>query len=485
MSDSKEIGITVKKNDNFPEWYTQAVTKSGLVDYSPVKGFIILRPYGYRIWENIKEILDKKLKESGHENAFLPILIPESLLSKEKDHFTGFTPEVFWVTKAGNNNLSDKLAVRPTSETLAYNIFSKWIMSHRDLPLKINFWNSALRAEIKSTKPFIRNSEFLWQEGHTVHETSRDAETEVLLILGYYQELIENYLAIPTVKGLKTEKEKFVGASYTTSLESIMPDGKALQMATSHNLGQNFSKPFEIRFLGKDSKQYFAWQTSWGMSWRLIGALIMVHGDDKGLILPPNIAPIQIVIVPIYKNNNKELVIEESRKLQNELVCGGLRSYLDARDEYTSGWKFNDWEIKGIPLRINLGSRDINNEKLELVRRDTKEKLIIERKNDLVRTLTTILSDIQKAMYDKALQFHLNNFHRVSSYDDMRYKLAKNSGFILSTWCGNEDCENKIKNDTGADIRIIPFDLKEKDENARCIFCKKTSKHVVIFAKAY
>lgn len=286
MSELKEIGITTRKEVDFSEWYTQVVTKTGLIDYSPVKGFIVLKPYGYRIWEIIKESLDKKLKESGHENGFLPILIPESLLSKEKDHFEGFIPEVFWVTKAGNTDLLEKLAVRPTSETLAYHIFSQWIMSYRDLPLKINFWNSALRAEIKSTKPFIRNSEFLWQEGHTVHEHQKEAEEEVLLILNYYQYIIENFLAIPTVQGIKTEREKFVGALYTNALESLMPDGKALQMATSHNLGQNFSKPFEIRFLGRDSKQYFAWQTSWGISWRVIGAMIMIHGDNKGLILP-------------------------------------------------------------------------------------------------------------------------------------------------------------------------------------------------------
>ncbi|HET7643731.1 MAG TPA: aminoacyl--tRNA ligase-related protein, partial [Nitrososphaeraceae archaeon] len=287
MSDINEIGITTKKNEDFSEWYIQVVTKAGLIDYSPVKGFIILKPYGYRIWEIIKENLDKRLKEYGHENGFLPILIPESLLTKEKNHFKGFNPEVFWVSKAGNNELIDKLAVRPTSETLAYQIFSKWIRSYRDLPLKINFWNSALRAEIKATKPLIRNSEFLWQEGHTVHENSQKAEEEVFLILNLYQDIIENFLAIPTFKGLKTDKEKFVGASYTTTLESLMPDGKALQMATSHNLGQNFAKPFEIRFLDRDSKHYFGWQTSWGLSWRVIGALIMMHGDDKGLILPP------------------------------------------------------------------------------------------------------------------------------------------------------------------------------------------------------
>ncbi|MFB5598792.1 MAG: proline--tRNA ligase [Nitrososphaeraceae archaeon] len=475
----------MKKDENLSEWYTQVVSKAGLIDYSPVKGFIILRPYGYQIWENIKEILDSKLKSSGHQNAFLPILIPESLLSKEKDHFSGFTPEVFWVTRAGNNKLGDNLAVRPTSETLAYSIFSKWIMSHRDLPLKLNFWNSALRAEIKSTKPFIRNSEFLWQEGHSVHGSYKEAEQEVLLILEYYQDLIENFLAIPTVKGFKTEKEKFVGALYTTTLESIMPDGKALQMATSHNLGQNFSRPFEIRFLAKDSKQYFAWQTSWGASWRLIGALVMVHGDDKGLILPPNIAPIQIVIVPIFKNKDKNLVIEESERLKRELLAGGLKIHLDDREEYTSGWKFNDWEIKGIPLRINIGLRDIHQKKLEIVRRDTKEKITINRDENLLDSLTSMLHHIQNSMLEKASQLHERSISRVYDYEEMQMKLKENCGFIVTNWCGSVECEIKVKNNTGADIRVIPFDSEGKDGESFCILCKRPSKYNVMFAKAY
>jgi prolyl-tRNA synthetase len=420
LSEIKEIGITTKKkNEDFSEWYTQVVSKTGIIDYSPVKGFIILKPYGYKIWEIIKEILDKKLKESGHENGFLPILIPESLLTKEKNHFKGFNPEVFWVSKAGNNELIDKLAVRPTSETLAYQIFSKWIRSYRDLPLKINFWNSALRAEIKATKPLIRNSEFLWQEGHTVHENSQKAEEEVFLILSLYQEFIENFLAIPTIKGLKSDKEKFVGALYTTTLESLMPDGKALQMATSHNLGQNFAKPFEIRFLDRDSKHYFGWQTSWGLSWRVIGALVMMHGDDKGLILPPKIAPIQVVIVPIFKNKDRDIVIEESKKLLDELKQKELRVLLDDRDEYTAGWKFNDWEIKGVPLRINIGIRDIKNKKIELVRRDTGEKIVMDREICSDR-IFSFLSLTQNFLYDNAKERQNNDTINTTNYDEMK-----------------------------------------------------------------
>ncbi|MGE3858887.1 MAG: proline--tRNA ligase [Nitrososphaeraceae archaeon] len=482
MSEIKEIGITTKKNEDFSEWYTQVVTKAGLIDYSPVKGFIILKPYGYKIWEIIKEILDKKLKESGHENGFLPILIPESLLTKEKNHFKGFNPEVFWVSKAGNNELIDKLAVRPTSETLAYQIFSKWIRSYRDLPLKINFWNSALRAEIKATKPLIRNSEFLWQEGHTVHENSQKAEEEVFLILSLYQEIIENFLAIPTIKGLKTDKEKFVGALYTTTLESLMPDGKALQMATSHNLGQNFAKPFEIRFLDRDSKHYFGWQTSWGLSWRVIGALVMMHGDDKGLILPPKIAPIQVVIVPIFKNKDRDIVIEESKKLLDELKQKELRVLLDDRDEYTAGWKFNDWEIKGVPLRINIGIRDIKNKKIELVRRDTGEKIVLDREVCSDR-IFSFLSLTQNFLYDNAKERQHNDTISTTNYDEMKNILKNKGGFILAYWCENEECESNIKNDTGADIRLVKFE--KLDSNGKCIYCNTDSEKTVIFAKAY
>ena len=482
MSELKEIGITTRKEVDFSEWYTQVVTKAGLIDYSPVKGFIVLKPYGYKIWEIIKDSLDKKLKESGHENGFLPILIPESLLSKEKEHFEGFTPEVFWVTKAGTTDLLEKLAVRPTSETLAYHIFSKWIMSYRDLPLKINFWNSALRAEIKSTKPFIRNSEFLWQEGHTVHENQKEAEEEVLLILNYYQYIIENFLAIPTIQGIKTEREKFVGALYTNALESLMPDGKALQMATSHNLGQNFSKPFEIRFLGRDSKQYFAWQTSWGISWRVIGALIMIHSDNKGLILPPKIAPTQLVIVPIFKNKERAIVIEESKKLFVELKNLDFRVIVDDREEYTAGWKFNDWEVKGVPLRINIGIRDIKNNNLEIVRRDTGEKILIKRV-DCIKSVHFYLDQIQKSMFEKAKNIQDNNIIKISNYEEMKKILNEKGGFILADWCEKEECENSIKNETGADIRLIPLEKYASDN--KCIYCNENSKLTVIFAKAY
>jgi len=414
LSSVSSPGIDAKRNEDFSEWYTQVVLKAGLADYAPVKGFIVLRPYGYAIWESIRDILDRRFKETGHQNAFLPVLIPESLLSKEKEHFAGFTPEVFWVTKAGDTDIGERLALRPTSETLAYSVFAKWITSYRDLPLKINFWNSALRAEIKATKPFIRTSEFLWQEGHTVHATEEEAEQEVMMILDIYRDLIENYLAVPSLTGYKSDGEKFVGAKYTTTLEGLMADGRALQMGTSHHLGQNFSKPFEIKYLGKDTKEHFAWQTSWGVSWRLIGALIMVHGDDKGLVLPPQVAPIQVVIVPIHKDKDAKLVKDRAAEIESELKRAGIRAYMDGRDEYTSGWKFNEWEMKGVPLRINIGPRDIEKGQAEFVRRDTKEKMQSERA-ELVDTANKLLANIQESLLSRARAFLNENTSRPDS----------------------------------------------------------------------
>ncbi|MDW0272638.1 MAG: proline--tRNA ligase [Nitrososphaeraceae archaeon] len=479
---TKEVGITVKKSVDFSDWYTQCVIKSGIADYSPGKGFIILRPYGYAIWENIKEILDDQFKNTGHKNGFLPVLIPESLLTVEKNHFEGFMPEVYWVTKSGNNDLGEKLAVRPTSETLAYSMFSKWISSYRDLPLKLNFWNSALRAEIKSTKPLIRNSEFLWQEGHTAHSNEKEASDEVRMILDLYKMLIEEYLAIPTVSGLKTDKEKFVGANYTTCLESLMPDGKALQMATSHNLAQNFSKPFEIKFLDKDSAEHLVWQTSWGISWRVIGALIMVHGDDKGLILPPKISPTQIIIVPIYKDESKEIVKQKAYELENKLKDSNIRAYTDDRDEFTSGWKFNEWEMKGVPLRVNIGIRDIREEQVELIRRDTRERFYVKEK-DLVNETLSILENIQSNMYHLAKNYLLTNTRNATRLDELLSMLDSSGGFVACSWCGKRECEDLVKEKTTADIRIIPFNTKKNISS--CIACGKEGTTEVYFGRAY
>lgn len=479
---TKEIGITVKKSNDFSDWYTQCVLKSSIADYSPSKGFIILRPYGYTIWEIIREILDDELRKTGHKNGFLPVLIPESLLTKEKDHFDGFMPEVFWVTKSGDNDLGEKLAVRPTSETIAYSMFSKWISSYRDLPLKMNFWNSALRAEIKSTKPLIRNSEFLWQEGHTAHKDENEADEEVRLILDIYKNLIEQYLALPTLSGFKTDKEKFVGAKYTTCLESVMADGKALQMATSHHLGQNFSKPFEIKFLNKDTVEQYVWQTSWGISWRVIGAIIMVHGDDKGLILPPKISPTQVIIVPIYKDDSKTVVKQKAYELEQKLKDSKIRAQTDDRDEYTSGWKFNDWEMKGVPLRVNVGLRDIKENQVELIRRDTKERFYVTEKELVNQTLFT-LEKIQSNMFDRA-KIHLQeNTRSAATLEELLSVLDTSGGFVACSWCGKRECEDLVKEKTAADIRIVPFN--PKNNISSCIGCGKQETIEVYFGRAY
>lgn len=477
---SKDIGITVKKSEDFSEWYTQVVLKAGLVDYAPVKGFVILRPYGYSIWESIKDTADRRFKETGHQNAFLPVLIPESLLGKESEHFEGFKPEVFWVTHSGNDELSERLALRPTSETLAYDVFSRWIRSYRDLPLKLNFWNSALRAEIKATKPLIRTSEFLWQEGHTVHATEEEAKEEVMTILEIYRDIVENYLAIPVVVGRKSDKEKFVGALYTTTLEALMADGKALQMGTSHNLGQNFSKPFGIKYLGTDDKEHYAWQTSWGISWRLIGALIMVHGDDKGLVLPPMVAPIQVVIVPIlYGDKDASVILEKVKQIKDSL--SDFRVHVDDRKEFTPGYKFNDWEMKGVPLRLEIGPKDLEKNSVMLVRRDTGEKTSVGNE-EMVSKIKLILQEIQDNLYNKAKELLTKNVHDVNDYAKLKQVIDDNGGFVKASWCGDMECETKIKEETGADIRVIPFN---QDSVSQCIYCKKEGKHMVYFARGY
>jgi len=478
---SKEIGITVSKSENFSEWYTQVVIKAELADYAPVKGLIVLRPDGYSIWESIKESLDKKLKETGHRNGFLPVLIPESLLAKEKEHFEGFNPEVFWVTHSGTSEIGDRLALRPTSETLAYSLFSKWIRSWRDLPLKINFWNSALRAEIKGTKPFLRTSEFLWQEGHTVHATKDEAEKEVADILELYKKTIEEELAVPVVTGKKSEKDKFVGAVYTNTLESLMPDGKALQMGTSHFLGQNFSKPFDVKYLDENNNETFAWQTSWGVSWRLIGGMIMTHGDDKGLVLPPKVAPIQVVIIPIYySKEDKENVLQKACQIKDSLSNNGIRVHLDDREQLTPDFKFNDWEMRGIPIRIEIGPKDIAKNQIVLARRHNQTKISLDIDGLTEKTLSE-LKNIQKEMFDAAKKILDERVVRVSEYQQFKKEL-ENGKMIDCSWCGNQTCEDKIKEETGADLRVIPSDNTKAET---CIYCKNSGTTNVLFARGY
>ncbi|MDC0199690.1 proline--tRNA ligase [Candidatus Nitrosopelagicus sp.] len=478
----KEIGITVKKTEDFSEWYTQTVIKSELVDYAPVKGLIVLRPDGYSIWESIKSSLDTKFAATGHRNGFLPTLIPESLLSKEKDHFAGFNPEVFWVTKSGDGDLGDRLALRPTSETLAYTLFSKWIRSWRDLPLKINFWNTALRAEIKATKPFLRTSEFLWQEGHTVHMDKEEAEKEVTDILALYKKTVEEELAIPVITGKKSEKEKFVGAVYTLTMESLMPDGKALQMGTSHFLGQNFSKPFDVKFADKENIESYAWQTSWGVSWRLIGGMIMIHGDDKGLVLPPRVAPIQVIIIPIYySDEDKEKIQKVSQEIEEKLKIEKIRVQVDNREQLTPGFKFNDWEMKGIPLRIEIGPKDLEQNKVTFARRHNRQKDDQEIEG-LVNRVLTELDKIHDDMFADAGKILEEKTVEVSNYDDFKTELEKGR-LIKAPICNNPECEEKIKEETSADVRVITDDAE--DTNSKCIKCSDQSVIKPLFARGY
>lgn len=479
---SKELGITVKKADDLSEWYTQVIAKAQLADYSSAKGFIVVMPYGFSIWENIKSHFDQKIKAIGHQNAYFPLLIPERLLKKESEHFEGFIPEVFWVTHSGNTELGERLAVRPTSETIINEAYSRWVKSWRDLPVLINVWNSVVRAEITSTKPFIRTTEFLWQEGHTVHGTEKEAEHEVMTILDIYRQLIEEQLAIPVLVGKKTEREKFKGAVYTTTLEAMMPDGKAIQMGTSHHLGQNFSRPFEIKYLGKDEKEHFAWTTSWGISWRLIGAMIMTHGDDKGLVIPPRVAPIQVVFVPIhYKESDKTVILQTIDNIAKTLVKHAIRIFVDDREQYTPGWKYHEWEMKGVPLRVEIGPRDIQSKQVTVVRRDTGKKLAIT-ESDAVNQIIRILSEIQDSLYRKAREIETSLTTEAHDMDEFKRLISSKGGFVKAFLSDNKDCEERIKIETGATVRIVPL---TPTTTGKCVYCRAPGSREAVFARSY
>ena len=478
-----DMGITVKKAEDFSEWYTQVVLKSGLADYAPVKGCMIFREHSYAIWEKIQEVFNEKIKATGHRNVYFPMFIPESFLKRESEHFQGFTPQVAWVTMGGDSTLEERLAVRPTSETIMYATYAKWIRSWRDLPIKLNQWNSVVRWETEATKLFLRTREFLWQEGHTAHATKEEADKEVMEILNAYKDVIESYLAIPVLIGVKTENEKFAGALYTTTLEALMPDGKALQMGTSHQLGQNFSKVFDIKFLDQNEKEQLVWQTSWGFSTRVIGALVMVHGDDKGLVLPPKVTPIQAVIIPIpYKNVGEDLVLAKAKDVYKKLQKHGISVVLDDRTEYTPGWKFNEWELKGVPIRIEIGPRDVKQKQVTLARRDTFEKTAIKEEK-IVNAVAELLEKIQKNLFNKAKKLLEENITSVKTYDELQKTLKTKGGFIRANWCSSPTCEEKIKEETGATIRLIPFEKEKPFSN--CIYCHKEAKEVVYFGKAY
>ncbi|MBI2651878.1 proline--tRNA ligase [Candidatus Woesearchaeota archaeon] len=478
----EQLGLTVKKSEDFNEWYNQVVIKADMIDYSLVSGCIVFKPNSYSIWENIQRIFDDKIKKSGHKNCYFPMFIPESLLKKEAEHIEGFSPEVAWVTKAGDTELTEKLAIRPTSETIMYESYAKWIRSWRDLPLLLNQWNSVVRWEFKHAKPFLRTREFLWQEGHTVHATKEDAEREVMQQLFEYVDLIENYMAIPVIAGKKTDKEKFAGADYTTTVEAFMPDGKALQMATSHLLGQNFAKVFDIKFLDKDEKEKYAWQTSWGLSTRTIGAIVMAHGDDKGLVLPPKIAPTQIVVVPIVFKENKDLIIAKCKEVVKKLKAKNYNVELDDRDGYTPGWKFNEWELKGIPLRIEIGPKDVEADQLVLVRRDNNEKQIIKTK-DWEKKIEQTLNDLQDSLFKKAKGYLTESIVEVHNFNDF-VNAIKNKRMAKALFCGEGECEDTTKDKTeGAVCRCIPFEQKPAKGN--CIQCGSQAKFWAVFGKGY
>jgi prolyl-tRNA synthetase len=442
---------------------------------------MVLMPYGYSIWEKIKEDFDKKIKAIGHKNAYFPLLIPERLLKMETEHFAGFTPEVFWVTHSGDTELAEKLAIRPTSETIIYESYSKWVKSWRDLPILINVWNSVIRAEITSTRPFLRTTEFLWQEGHTVHETEREAEEEVITILNIYAKLVEEELAIPILVGKKTEREKFKGAVYTTAIEAMMPDGKALQMGTSHHLGQKFSIPFEIKYLGKDEKEHYGWTTSWGISWRLIGAAVLSHGDDRGLVLPPRIAPTQVVIIPIfYKETDQKDISDEVRHLSSQLEQIGIRTLIDDRAQYTPGWKYHEWEMKGVPLRVEIGPKDVQAKQVTVVRRDNREKIAINR-SEAKERINGILSDVQNHLYERAKKSLDGLTTTAADMKSFRKVLEEKGGFIKA-FLSDESCEEKIKIETGATVRVVPMKTANK---GNCVYCGVENSGEVYFARSY
>lgn len=474
----KAVEAITSMSEDFTQWYTDVVLRAELIDYSSVRGCMILRPYGYAIWENIMHLLDKRFKETGHENVAMPMFIPESLLQKEKDHVEGFAPEVAWVTHGGTEELTERLCVRPTSETLFCDHYSHIIHSYRDLPKLYNQWVSVVRWE-KTTRPFLRSLEFYWQEGHTAHADEEGAEAETLRMLDVYADFYKEALAIPVIKGRKTDKEKFAGAKATYTIESMMHDGKALQSATSHNFGDGFARAFDIQYTDKDNTLKYVHQTSWGLSTRTIGAIIMVHGDDNGLVLPPAIAPIQIVIVPVAMH--KEGVLDRANALAGELKAKGFRVKIDDSDKMP-GWKFAEWEMKGVPLRIELGPRDIENNQCMTVRRDNGEKLPVSL-DEIGDKAQEILDAVHDALYEKALASREGRIYDVTDYDEFCKTIAEKPGFVRAMWCGDKECELKIKDDTQATSRCMPFEQAALSD--KCVCCGRPAKHMVVWGKAY
>lgn len=482
--------------ENYPQWYNDLVLKAGLADYSAVKGCMVIKPYGYAIWENMKDVLDRRFKETGHQNAAFPLFIPKSFFSREAQHVEGFAKECAVVTHYRLMNdpdgkgvvvdpsaaLEEELIVRPTSETIIWNTYKDWIQSYRDLPILINQWANVVRWEMR-TRLFLRTTEFFWQEGHTAHATAEEAVAETEQMLNVYADFMENIMAVPVIKGRKTESERFAGAVETYTVEGLMQDGKALQMGTSHFLGQNFAKAFDVKYLSKESKLEYVWATSWGVSTRMMGALVMVHGDDDGLVIPPRLAPYQVVIVPIFKNDEQlALVTEKVNEIRKALQAQGIRVHYDSRDNNSPGWKFNEYELKGVPVRIAIGQRDLEKGTAEVARRDTKTKEVWEM-STLAERIAPLLDEIQTSLYNRALKAREESSHKVDDYARFKEIVANEGGLVYAHWDGTAETEAKIKEETKATIRCIPLDAPEED--GVCIYSGKPSKRRVIFAQAY
>ncbi len=473
----KMVEEITSMDEDFAKWYTDVVKKAELCEYTSVKGCMVIRPYGYAIWENIQHIMDSMFKATGHENVCMPMFIPESLLEKEKDHVEGFAPEVAWVTHGGSEKLEERLCVRPTSETLFCEHYANIVHSYRDLPKLYNQWVSVVRWE-KTTRPFLRTREFLWQEGHTIHATAEEAREETIRMLNVYAEFCEKYLAMPVVKGVKTAKERFAGAEDTYTIEALMHDGKALQSGTSHYFGDGFAKAFDIQFTGKDNKLHHPFQTSWGTTTRLIGAIIMTHGDDNGLVLPPAVAPIQLVIIPIA--SHKEGVLDKANELKNKLasVC---RVKLDDSDN-SAGWKFSEYEMKGVPLRLEIGPKDIENNRCVVVRRDNGEKIFVSL-DELEAKIPELLEAVRDGLYQKAIDRRAAMTFTARDYAELKNIAANKPGFIKAMWCGDRECEDKLKDELGITSRCIPFEQEHLSDT--CVCCGKPAKHMLYWGKAY
>jgi prolyl-tRNA synthetase len=471
------------KSEDFSKWYVEVIQKAELADYTPMKGMMVIRPYGYAVWENIQRLMDRRIKDSGHVNAYFPLFIPESFLKKEAEHVEGFSPEVAWVTIGGKEELEERLAVRPTSEAIIGHMYSRWIKSYRDLPVLINQWANIVRWE-KVTRPFLRTTEFLWQEGHTCHATAEEAQEETLKVLAMYKEFSETELAIPVLAGSKTLREKFAGAQMTYAIEALMSDGKALQMGTSHNLGQHFSKAFDIKYEDRNQSLQYVWQTSWGTTTRLIGALIMTHGDDAGLRFPPRVAPVQAVIIPIAIGNWKETVLPAARAAAASLKAAGLRVEIDAREEFTPGWKFSEYEMRGVPLRIEIGPRDVKAGQAVLVRRDirTKDPAPLD---GLPGRVTIVLEEIQAQLFHEAETFLRENTRDAESYEEFKDVMENKRGLVRALWCGDQACEDRIKEGTMATIRVIPFDHEHNQRKGLCVSCGRDADTLACFARSY